>query len=216
MCRIKSIILSPNTERTIRGYICQQVLYTDTPVILQPTELTTMNKDLDIAPMLFHYKYKDFQEIPIVLSNVTNRTIVVQPKAIICEIQPVNVESMMKHSKPGNEMGVLDKVNINRDTLSESQIQQGKDLLHKYSNIFSKNDLDIGFSSPIKHRIDLRDERPFKQRYRKIPPSMYGEVRNHLQQMLDAGIIRRSHSPFASNIVLVRKKDNSLRICTEF
>lgn len=75
MCRIKSIILSPNTDRTIRGYICQQVLYTDTPVILQPTELTTMNKDLDIAPMLFHYKYKDFQEIPIVLSNVTNRTI---------------------------------------------------------------------------------------------------------------------------------------------
>lgn len=148
MCRIKSIILSPNTERTIRGYICQQVLYTDTPVILQPTELTTMNKDLDIAPMLFHYKYKDFQEIPIVLSNVTNRTIVVQPKAIICEIQPVNVESMMKHSKPGDEMGVLDKVNINRDTLSESQIQQGKDLLHKYSNIFSKNDLDIGFSIP--------------------------------------------------------------------
>lgn len=80
----KSITLSPNTKRTIRGNICQQVLYTDTPVILQPTELTTMNKDLDIAPMLFYYKYKDFQEIPIVLSNVTNRTIVVQPKAIIC------------------------------------------------------------------------------------------------------------------------------------
>lgn len=50
----KSITLSPNTKRTIRGYICQHVLYTDTPVILQPTELTTMNMDLDIAPMLFY------------------------------------------------------------------------------------------------------------------------------------------------------------------
>lgn len=58
----KSFTLSPNTERTIRGYICQQVLYTDTPVILQPTELTTINKDLNIAPMLLHYKYKDFQD----------------------------------------------------------------------------------------------------------------------------------------------------------
>lgn len=126
-----------------------------------------MNKDLDIAPMLLHNKYKDFQEIPIVVSYVTNRTIVVQPKAIIGEIQPVNVESIMKNSEPGDVTGVLDKVNINTDTLSESEIQQGKDLLRKYSNIFSKNDLDIGFSSLIKHRIDLTDERPFKQRYRK-------------------------------------------------
>lgn len=77
-----------------------------------------MNKDLDIAPMLLHYKYKDFQEIPIVVSYVTNRTIVVQPKAIIGEIQPVNVESIMKNSEPGDVTGVLDKVNINMDTLS--------------------------------------------------------------------------------------------------
>lgn len=115
----------------------------------------------------------------------------------------------MKSSEPGDETGVLDKVNINMDTLSESEIQQGKGLLHKYSKIFSKIDLDSGFSSLIKHRVNLTDERPFKHRYRKIPPRMYVEVRNHLQQILDAGIIRRSHSPFASNIVLVMKKVNS-------
>lgn len=56
----KSITLSPNTERTILGYISQQVLYTDTSVILQPTDLTTMKKDLNKAPMLLHYKYRDF------------------------------------------------------------------------------------------------------------------------------------------------------------
>lgn len=107
----------------------------------------------------------------------------------------------MKSSEPEDETGVLDKVNINMDTLSESEIQQGKGLLHNYSNIFSKIDLDIGFSSLIKPRVDLTDERPFKRRYRKTPLRMY--------------VIRRSHSPFESNIVLV-KKDNSLRICTDF
>ena len=45
---------------------------------------------------------------------------------------------------------------------------------------------------------------------------MYEDVRNHLQQILEAGILRRSHSTFASNIVLVKKKDKSLRICTDF
>lgn len=52
--------------------------------------------------------------------------------------------------------------------------------------------------------------------YRRIPPSMFHEVRNHLQQLLSAGIIRRSHSPYASNVVLVKKKTGELRLCIDF
>jgi hypothetical protein len=45
---------------------------------------------------------------------------------------------------------------------------------------------------------------------------MYNEVKQHIQELLDAGVIRKSHSPWASNIVLVRKKDQSLRLCVDF
>lgn len=40
---------------------------------------------------------------------------------------------------------------------------------------------------------------------------MIDEVRNHLQQLLRAKIIRRSNFPYASNVVLVKKKTGELR-----
>ena len=45
---------------------------------------------------------------------------------------------------------------------------------------------------------------------------MYEEVKAHIKELLSANIIRPSHSPFASNIVLVRKKDGKLRMCVDF
>ena len=50
----------------------------------------------------------------------------------------------------------------------------------------------------------------------EFPPQMIDEVRSHLDQRLSAGIIRKSFSPFASNIVTVRKKSGKLRICVDF
>ena len=42
------------------------------------------------------------------------------------------------------------------------------------------------------------------------------EVRNHIDQLLSSGIIRKSKSPWASNVVLVRKKNGSLRMCVDY
>ena len=45
---------------------------------------------------------------------------------------------------------------------------------------------------------------------------MIDEVRAHLEQLASSGIIRESHSPWASNVVLVRKRDGSLRMCVDY
>ena len=46
-----------------------------------------------------------------------------------------------------------------------------------------------------------------------MPPHLYEEVKNHFQEMPEVGAIRRSFGPWASAVVLVRKKDGGLRFC---
>ena len=49
---------------------------------------------------------------------------------------------------------------------------------------------------------------PFKEQYQHIPPHMYDDIGTHSQ---DIGAIWKSHSPVASAVVLVLKKESSLR-----
>ena len=50
---------------------------------------------------------------------------------------------------------------------------------------------------------------PFKEDYQCIPPDMYDDMRAHIQEILDIGAIEKLHSPWASTVVLVQKKDDA-------
>ena len=86
---------------------------------------------------------------------------------------------------------------------TETDQQEALKFLTDYGVVFAKDDMDLGKTSLVKHQINLIDYRPFKERYRCIPPHQYEEVRKHLQEMLDIGAIHKSQSPWASAVVLV-------------
>lgn len=62
----------------------------------------------------------------------------------------------------------------------------------------------------------MHDENSFKHRARPIHPQDYDAVRKHLQELLDAGVIRESESSFSSPIVVVRKKNRDVRLCIDY
>ena len=80
---------------------------------------------------------------------------------------------------------------------------------------FSKNDYDIGKVKGVKHSYVLSDKIPFKVRQRNLPPRMYAAARDHLNQLLDKGIIRPSISPYSSAPMFLQKPDGRVRMVTD-
>ena len=93
---------------------------------------------------------------------------------------------------------------------SEELKAKTKDVFREYAHIFALESLDMGHTAMVKHKIKLDNYTPFKERYRHIRPNLFNEVKNHLKEMIWVGTIRHSNSPWASAVVLVRKKDGSL------
>ncbi|KAK7883207.1 hypothetical protein WMY93_029381 [Mugilogobius chulae] len=98
--------------------------------------------------------------------------------------------------------------------------QEWKERITKQLNdmpeVFAHHDLDFGCTSKVKHSIKLHDPTPFKHRARPIHPQDLEAVRKHLQELLAAGVIRESQSPYSSPIVVVRKRNNDVRLCIDF
>ena len=57
---------------------------------------------------------------------------------------------------------------------------------------------------------------PIRQPFRRVPPPQREEMRRLLNDMLERDVIQPSASPWASPVVLVRKKDGSLRFCIDY
>lgn len=107
-------------------------------------------------------------------------------------------------------------VNLDDTDLTEEQKADVQELLRRYSDVFAFSKSELGTAKGVKHSIRLTDPTPFKDRPRRIPPALYKEVKDHIEEMLACGAIRRSKSPFCSNVVLARKHDGSLRLCLDF
>ena len=74
----------------------------------------------------------------------------------------------------------------------------------------------MGCTEAAEHRIEVMDPKPFKERPRNIPSGLLEELKDHLDNMLDLGVIKPGKSAWSNAVVLVQKKDGELRLCIDY
>ena len=98
----------------------------------------------------------------------------------------------------------------------KSQKDKIEKLLQRHKEVFVSERSPLGCTDTVRHHIRTTDDIPISQPYRRIPPQLFEEVRNHLNDLLKKGVIQESESAYAAPIVLVRKKTGELRICNDY
>ena len=166
----------------------------------------------------------------ISLVNAGEESVVLKQRTVvgaICEANVISPTINLQYTSCGVEVctgspTVAEQSELSRykdmlpDGLPDDQRRALLQLLAKNSDVFAWTDLDLGYTEAVKHRIPVTSEVPIAQPYRRIPPSQFEDVRQHIQELANKGVIRPSSSPYASPIVIVRKKDGSIRLCVDY
>ena len=100
--------------------------------------------------------------------------------------------------------------------LSDDERRDLFHLLLQFADTFAGPQDIPGRTSRLKHSINTGDTHPIRQPVRRIPPARRSEVTKLLADMMEKDIIKPSSSPWASPIVLVKKKDGSTRFCVDY
>ena len=119
-----------------------------------------------------------------------------EPMSVVVRLEKLNLDGLA-HWSPGNAA-------------------VARELVLAYHDVFALKGNKLGCTSAIEHKICIENSEPFKEQFQRIPPPFLEEVHASLQDMLEAGVIHPSQSLWCNAVVLVRKKDGTLRFCVDF
>jgi transposase InsO family protein len=132
------------------------------------------------------------------------------------EVEAVESDSDNERALTAPSDNLADIINGVDVTVSDEDKSAFNSLLEKYRSIFSKGDHDLGCASAVKHRIDTGNSRPIRQTLRRQPAHYVQEIDRQIDEWVAQGRIEPSQSEWASNVVIVKKKDGSLRFCVDY
>ena len=114
--------------------------------------------------------------------------------------------------------GIPLDLDIGLESLPKDRLRCLIGLLHEYRDLFADDKDAPSHVAPsmTTHHIRSENAAPISCAPRRVSPMQRNVIKNEIQKMLNAGIIRPSESPWSSPVVLVPKKDGSVRFAIDY
>src|SRR6267154_2697795 len=157
-------------------------------------------------------------DVPIRILNTTDKPVTLRRGKQVAELEEVKIcQSQVSEEKTREEDEW--KENLIEGVDAAISCQEKAELsciIDEYADCFSVAEFDLGRTTLVRHQIETGFSAPIRQALRRQPIAYLSEIDRQLADMEKLGIIEPSASPWASNLVVVTKKDCSLRMCVDY
>ena len=213
-----TVEIPPRSEIITEGTVHMPVIRKQNVTIVEPIDQSYITGKGIVAKALVHTNDK----IPLRLLNPSEETKRLYTGTHVANVSPVSKvydtvkTDMLEISSTCVPKHLSELYERSVDGLTPEQCKQIARLLCKHVSTFSKSDEDLGRTGIIRHQIPTTETRPIKQPLRRMPIGMKQEADKQIDKMLKKDVIQPSVSPWASAIVMVKKKDGSTRFCVDY
>jgi hypothetical protein len=111
---------------------------------------------------------------------------------------------------------VFTQLKFDRNKFSEDRVNQIEIFVSRFKNLFRKKLNTPGQANNVTHYIDTGNFQPISSVPYRCGEKEKEALNKQLNEMLDQGAVVPSKSPWSFPVVLVKKKDGSLRFCVDY
>ena len=219
----ETTLVPPKSEAVIRA----KIIGPNTPIlgILEPTTRLMESNNLMLARTLVD---TGAGLIPLRVLNPSDEPRMLYRNTVAATCEQVNLVATTGDKKVSAVTGrstnqqapvpehLMDLFERSSKDLSQNQQLDLAELLSEFADVFSASPTDLGRTDLVQHEINTGNAAPIRQGARRLPIHLKREAEEHVQDMLKRDIIEPSNSPWASPVVLVKKKDGSTRFCVDY
>ncbi|KAL1259510.1 hypothetical protein QQF64_010087 [Cirrhinus molitorella] len=209
------LILTPQESRCVP---CQLDFFQPAPkgiIVVETSDTVPLPQGVMFQPVVAPASAIDPNCFSLLIQNETKKEVTIPQGTPLGTIHSADLASPVRKSQNTEELDP-NLIDFGGSPIPNEWKERLTRKLCRRRSVFSLLEWEVGLAKGVEHNIRLTDPRPFRERSRRLAPADIEDVRKHLQELLDAGVIKESRSPYASPIVVARKKNGNVRMCIDY